>query len=280
MARRSLGSFGIGGRHDSLGFGGDLSTLLGGGGAEELIEAKERHAARQELKLDYSFDNMELMREKKYRAEAKPFMDSIKQRHPHLKLYHSKGEQFWEFKNKKHDVKHVDIWRIAAPDGYCFDYELDEMFPEDDEPHTAVHVKFIMQRDTNLQGNGVRMHRHVLESTDILFSQGISLCWGKAARINQFDVRNTRHGDNWRSSKVRIRDAHGNLSDKMIRLLATYLRNGWILFGDNNDGEKLIAFLSRPAIEKMIAKIGEEETHKEFKFYRSYEKFVTDHEIR
>ena len=280
LARKQFGGLGAYGRHDSgLGLGGgELSTLLGKGGAEDLIDAKERQQAQENWQLNYSFNDMTLMSKRSYREEVKTTLDKIEELQPHLKLYHTKGEMFWEYKSEKHEIKQIDIYRIEAPDGYCFDYEQDETTDESGTKQKAAHVKFIIQPDTKKQGNGIRLNRHVQECSQILFSEGLTYLWGKASRVNQYAVRSTRHGKNWRSAKVRLKDAHGKLSEQMIRLLATYLRQGWILYGEK-EGEDLIALMSAKGIRHMIKHFGEDETFDQFKYFKDYEKLISKYRL-
>jgi len=255
-----------------------MSALFGHGTATKMAEQKEREEAQQNLRLYYDHDNMTLNTKDCYRAEVKQTLDIIEDRQPQLQLYHTVGETYWTYKGKKEDVKQVNIYRLQAPDGYCLDYEHDYMEYIDGAKHKTGHVKFIVQKDENKQGNGIRMHRHVLECTDILFNDGFSFVWGLAARMNQFEVRKTRHGDNWREEKVRIRDAHGVLSTNMIRLLACYLRNGWILLGEPKEGDEQIAYMSPTAIEYMVEKMGNE-TLEEFKYCKQYENIITNYKV-
>ena len=278
MARNNLAHMGYG--NDSFwSWKQDMAALLGPDSASQLAEAKERDEARKNIQLDYDYHNMELNHQKSYRAEVKGTLDLIEQRQPHLQLYHTKGDIYWSFKGKKNHINTVDIYRLEAPDGYCFDFEYDEMTSEDGETTQAAHVKFIMQRDTDKQGNGTRMHRHVVECTDILFNQGVNLVWGMASGINQFEVKESRHGKNWRDESVRIKDAFGKISHRMIRLLACYLRQGWVLLGEKKEGAEQIAYMSPTAIKLMVDKLGNQALD-EFKYAKNYEKIKSTYGVR
>lgn len=277
MARNNLAHMGYG--NDSFwSWKQDMSALLGPDSSSQLAEAKERDEARKNIQLDYDYHNMELNHRKSYRAEVKGTLDLIEQRQPHLKLYHTKGEIYWSFKGKKNHINTVDIYRFEAPDGYCLDFEFDEMASEEGETTQAAHVKFIMQRDTNKQGNSFRMFRHVEECSDVLFNIGITYFFGCPMRINQFPVRGSRHGENWRGEKCRIKDAQGNLSSEITRLLATYLRQGWIKLGEQKAGEELIGYFSPKGIRYMVSKLGNEILD-QFTYSRSYEETYRRYKI-
>lgn len=251
----------------------DLAAMLGHRNAEKIIERTEREEASQNKKLDYDYDNME----RTFPQDAIPMLKRISANQPHLELFYTTGESYWEFKGDRHDVEEVGIYRLKAPDGYCFDYELGEMDDTYGGQFKTAHVKFVMQRDTKKQGNGPRMQRHVIECSSLLFAEGVSYVWGFCARMNQFDVRNTRHGKNWRAARIRIKDAHGQMSGSIIRLLAFYLRNGWIEIG-NKENDKLIAYLSPNAIRYLVAK-GGNKTLEQFKYSRNYEKIISNYKI-
>ena len=278
LARTQLGNAGFGLHDNSFSWKQELSLMLGSDNANKIVEQQERNEARQNIELEYDYNNMTLNTPNNYREEVRPTLELIEQYQPQLKLYHTKGEIFWKFRGKKNDSREVNIYRLEAPDGYCFDYELDEFTNDDGDTFDTAHVKFIMQRNTNQQGNGIRMHRHVEECTDVLFRQGLSYVWGMAARLNQFAVRNTRHGQNWRSSKVRLTDAHGKKSPSMVRLLGMYLRNGWIRLHEQKEGEELIAYFSSDAIKYMVDRLGNDALE-EFKYSRNYEKLISDYKI-
>ena len=274
MARNHAGYLDYG-QHDSVfSWKQEMSAILGHDTATKIVEQKEREEAMESLRLHYDYENMTLNTKDCCRAEVKQTLDVIADRQPQLQLYHTKGETYWEFKGKKEDVKQVDIYRLQAPDGYCFDYEHDLMENEDGVKHKTAHVKFIVQKDENKQGNGIRMQRHVHECTDVLFKEGFTFVWGLAARMNQFEVRHTRHGENWRSKRVRIRDAHGVLSTKMIRLLACYLRSGWILLGKQKENDEQIAYFSPKGIEFMVEKCGNESLE-QYRYSKKYEEIIT-----
>ena len=277
MARHHFGALEMG--YDSRqSWKREMSALLGHRAATQIAEQKERQQAQQDIQLKYDYSNMTLNTKRSYRAELKDTLDVIEDRQPHLKLYHTKGELFWKYKTERHHLKEIDIYRLEAPDGYAMDFEHDIMTNEDGEKHNAIHVKFIMQSDVKQQGNGMRMQRHVTECSDVLFTQGATLLWGMASRLNQFSVRETRHGENWRAAKVKLKDAHGNLSKSMIRLLACYLRQNWVLLGEQKEGEELIAYLSPEAINKMVNKLGNEALE-EFKYCKQYENIITNYKV-
>ena len=97
-------------------------------------------------------------------------------------------------------------------------------------------------------------------------------------RINQFPVRGSRPGENWRGEKCRIKDAQGNLSSEITRLLATYLRQGWIKLGEQKAGEELIGYFSPKGIRYMVSKLGNEILD-QFTYSRSYEETYRRYKI-
>ena len=64
----------------------------------------------------------------------------------------------------------------------------------------------------------------------------------------------------------------------MIRLLACYLRQNWVLLGEQKEGEELIAYLSPEAINKMVNKLGNEALE-EFKYSKDYETIITNYKV-
>jgi len=275
-ARSHLGYLGL--DQDSYSWKRELSTFLGHGSAEIIIDRVEREEARENKRLDYDYHNMNRYDLKSYRAEMKTTLEAISEKEVNLEMFHVKGESFYEYKGKKEERTECDIYRLQAPDGYCLDYELDQTTNADEEEIQAAHVKFIMQLDTEKQGNGARMNRHVEECADVLFGTGLVYLWGLAARMNQFDVRETRHGDNWREETCRIRDAHGNDSPRMIRLLAMYLRYNWILFDYQKNDDELIAYFSPKGMEFMVEKCGNDSLE-QYKYSKDYEKIITRYKI-
>ena len=123
------------------------------------------------------------------------------------------------------------------------------------------------------------MGRHVEECVDVLFDHDIVYLWGWAASSNQFKVRETRNGENWRGELCQITDADGELSPVMIRLLATYLRQGWIMMNEQKEGQELIAYMSPKGIDYMVKKWGNE-ILEEFKYAKNYETINSRHKIR
>ena len=149
MARNHAGYLDYG-PHDSVfSWKQEMSAILGHDTATKIVEQKEREEAMESLRLHYDYENMTLNTKDCCRAEVKQTLDVIADRQPQLQLYHTKGETYWEFKGKKEDVKQVDIYRLQAPDGYCFDYEHDLMENENGVKHKTAHVKFIVQKDEN-----------------------------------------------------------------------------------------------------------------------------------
>jgi len=276
LARNQFGV--LGGYDPSLTWKQDFAALHELNSTRELIEKAERIEASQTKKLDYEYDNMDLQHPKSNHESLKPLLDSISEKQPHLKLYRTVGKTFWEYKEEKHDVQEAEIIRLEAPDGYCMDWEPDEQTNDDGEKIQTLHVKFIMQRDTNKQGNSFRMFRHVEECSDVLFNIGITYFFGCPMRINQFPVRGSRHGENWRGEKCRIKDAQGNLSSEITRLLATYLRQGWIKLGEQKASEELIGYFSPKGIRYMVSKLGNEILD-QFTYSRSYEETYRRYKI-
>lgn len=276
MAERSLGAFGY---HDTeFTWKQNMRMLLGHNGAERVFEGKERELAKEGQRLEYDYDNMVPMTAQLHRDEAKHTLEVIAERQSHLELYYCTGKTFWEFKGEKHDIKSANIYRLQAPDGYQFDYEPDEYTTEDGEIMPIAHVKFILQRDHAKQGNGVRLGRHVKECVDVLFETGMMFVWGKVSPDNQFSVKETNNGKNWREKLTRIRDAHGKLSNKISRLEAIYLKQGWIHFGQNQEREQLIAYLSPKGIKYVVEKHGKE-ILEEFKYSKKYEKIISNYKV-
>jgi hypothetical protein len=111
-----------------------------------------------------------------------------------------------------------------------------------------------------------------------LFETGMMFVWGKVSPDNQFSVKETNNGENWREKLTRIRDAHGKLSNKMPRLEAIYLKQGWIHFGQNQEREQLIAYLSPKGIKYVVEKHGKE-ILEEFKYSKTYEKIITNQKV-
>ena len=68
-------------------------------------------------------------------------------------------------------------------------------------------------------------------------------------------------------------------SPEMIRLLALYLRGGWILAGHQKEKDEQIVFCSPKAIQTMFARLGNDAANA-FKYSKDYEKIITDYKIR
>ena len=280
-AQLSLGYDGMGLHHG--GFGGDIFREL-----TELVRGTTTHSYLQTLReeedlavlaMDYRMEDFQEETPLRYHQEVFNTQKLIQQRQPHLKLFHVKGQEFKIVRGAKINQRTVDVYRIQAPDGYAFDYQLAEDEDQFGIKYTIAHVKFILQPDPEKQGSGLRMNRHISECADVLFNDGVYCFWGWARRMNQHPVRPSRHGNNWRSTYVRIKDAGGKPSPEMIRLLALYLRGGWILAGHQKEKDEQIVFCSPKAIQTMFARLGNDAANA-FKYSKDYEKIITHYKIR
>ena len=65
----------------------------------------------------------------------------------------------------------------------------------------------------------------------------------------------------------------------MIRLLACYLRQGWVLLGEKKEGAEQIAYMSPTAIKLMVDKLGNKALD-EFKYAKNYEKIKSTYGVR
>ena len=245
----------------------------------ELVDKIERENASAYRQLDYAFEEDDLQTIEKHHDDLKPLLETISEKQPHLKLFRTVGQTFWEHDGERNDFEDCEILRLAAPDGYAMDWEWDFQTNNDGKRIRVCHVKFVKQDDTEKQGNSFRMGRHVEECVDVLFDHDIVYLWGWAASSNQFKVRETRNGENWRGELCQITDADGELSPVMIRLLATYLRQGWIMMNEQKEGEELIAYMSPNGIDYMVKKWGNE-ILEEFKYAKNYEAINSRYKIR
>jgi hypothetical protein len=231
---------------------------------EELEVEKEE----KKVRLDYCMEEFEEQTLRSYRKEILNILKLIKQYQHELKLYHVKGCQYRVVDGERVIEEEPDIYRLKAKDGYSFDFEISDAETEYGINKVA-HVKFIIQPQVSKQGSGYRMQRHVKECANVLFKDNYFYLYGWASGINQFAVRNTRYGDNWREHLVTIKDNMGNTSPPMNRLLCLYLRYGWILAGEKKDGDHLIMFLS-PAAKTMLKRELPAEAEEKFKYERKH----------
>jgi len=262
----------------SLGVFHDLSELVRGTKAERYLQDREYEKAKENISLHYEMDDFEEQTHSNYHQEILNILDLIKSRQPHLQMFHVKGEEYYSWQGFDHHVRFVDIYRLKASDGYCCDFS----FFEDNDRFAIksrhAHIKYIVQDNVERQGNGLRMFRFINDCADVLFNDGIYMLWGWARRINPYSVRSTRNGSNWREAIVKIKDSHGEESPSMIRLLALYLRNGWILTGLRKEIDEEIVLCSPDAIQMMFERIGNDAADS-FKYSKNYETIVSDYKI-
>ena len=229
-------------------------------------------------RLEYEIDDFQEETFNRYHEEMLRTLELIKQYQPHLKLFHVKADVYRTIKGQEKKVGKTDIWRLKAPDGYSIDYEICED-KKKTELNKIAHVKFVIQPKVAKQGSGQRMLRHVKQCSDVLFKGGVFYLYGWARRLNQHAVASSRHGKNWREELIQIKDNNGELSQPMIRLLALYLRSGWVLAGQTKEEDEEIMFLSTSAIKMMFDEMPEQAAEN-FKYFKYYEKIISKHKIR
>ena len=227
-------------------------------------------------RLEYKMDDFQEETFKRYHEEMLSTLELIKQCQPHLRLFHVKADVYRCIKGQIKIIGKTDIWRLKAPDGYSIDYEICENEAGTDK---IAHVKFVIQPQVGKQGSGQRMQRHVNECAEVLFKGGVFYLHGWARRINQHSVASSRHGKNWREELIQIKDSSGQLSEPMIRLLALYLRSGWVLAGQTKEDDEEIMFLSTSAIKMMFDEMPEQAAEN-FKYFKYYEKVISEYKIR
>lgn len=275
--------FGYGGMMDGLagpqlGMFTDLSELVQGTSAGKWLEENELEKAKENTALNYDMEEFEEQTENRYHVEILNLLELIKTHQPHLKLFLVRGEEFYFWQGYKRHVGYENVYRLQAPDGYCFDFSI---FDEPDKLGTAhknAHIKYILQRKTSKQGNGLRMFNFINQCSDLLFRDDYWMLYGWPSRTNDFDVRKNRHGTNWRAKEVQIKDAFGESSPLMTRLLALYLRNGWILSGYQKGLDEEILLPSPDAIRFIVGRSGNK-TLEAFKYSNHYEKIVSNYKI-
>ncbi|MDA7559492.1 hypothetical protein N8683_01190 [bacterium] len=228
-------------------------------------------------RLEYKMDDFQEETFKRYHEEMLRTLELIKQYQPQLKLFHVKADVYRTIKGQEKKVGKTDIWRLKAPDGYSIDYEICEDKNET-RLNKIAHVKFVIQPQVGKQGSGQRMQRHVKECSEVLFKNGVFYLYGWARRLNQYEVASSRHGENWREKLIQIKDSSGQLSEPMIRLLALYLRSGWVLAGQTKEDDEEIMYLS-PAATKMMFDEMPEQAAENFKYFKGYEKILSKHKI-
>ena len=235
---------------------------------EVYLEQLEIEKQEKKVRLDYAMEDFKEQTLRSYRKEILNVLHLIKQHELELRLYHVQGCQYRLVDGERVIEEEPDIYRLKGPDGYCMDFEISDAETEHGINKVA-HVKFIIQPEVSKQGSGFRMHKHVMECTNILFKDNYFYLYGWASGINQFDVRRTRYGANWREHLVTIKDKKGNTSPPMNRLLCLYLRYGWILTGEKKDGDHLIMFLS-PVAKTMLKRELPAEAEEKFKYARKH----------
>ena len=237
---------------------------------------KDEHAPVV-TRLEYEMDDFQEETFNRYHEEMLSTLELIKQYQPHLKLFHVKADVYRTIKGQEKMVGKTDIWRLSAPDGYSMDYEICEDKNKKGLNKIA-HVKFVIQPQAAKQGSGQRMQRHVNECSQVLFKNGVFYLYGWARRLNQHAVASSRHGENWREKLIQIKDNNGELSAPMIRLLALYLRSGWVLAGQTKEDDEEIMFLSSSAIKMMFDEMPEQAAEN-FKYFKGYEKILSKYKI-
>ncbi|MFL2920819.1 MAG: hypothetical protein ACJ0BN_00200 [Limisphaerales bacterium] len=243
--------------------------------ANKYLDRIREETAPDVTRLEYEMDDFQEETFKRYHEEMLSTLELIKQYQSHLKLFHVKADVYRTIKGREKIVDQTDIWRLKAPDGYSMDYELCE---NETGLNKIAHVKFVIQPQAAKQGSGQRMQRHVNECAEVLFKSDVFYLHGWARRMNQYEVRTSRHGKNWREELIQIKDSSAQLSEPMIRLLALYLRSGWVLAGQTKEGDEEIMFLSPAAIKMMFDEMPEQAAEN-FKYFKGYEKILSGYKI-
>ena len=243
--------------------------------ASKYLDRIREERAPVVTRLEYEMDDFQEETFKRYHEEMLNTLEVLKQYQPHLKLFHVKADVYRRINGQVKLVDQTDIWRLKAPDGYAIDYEL---CSNESGLDKIAHVKFVIQPQVTKQGSGQRMQRHVNECAEVLFKNGVFYLYGWARRLNQYDVKTSRHGKNWREKLIQIKDNKGKLSAPMIRLLALYLRSGWVIAGQTKEDDEEIMFLSPSAIKMMFDEMPEQAAEN-FKYFKDYEKIISKHKI-
>lgn len=206
--------------------------------------------------------------------ELDQFVEFMNHEYPEFCLYEAAGFNLDQVGQFQRNLTRTQIYRIMDPEGFCFDFEIVRV-RESNNDFKFAHVKFIVQPDKTKQGNGYRCKQFVQKCTDILFNSAFSHIEGTVIGNNQYGVRKTRNGNNWRTDFVDLKNYWNEQYENVPRLLGFYLRTGWVLQEKAITPEPKIMFLSEFA--KDILWEESPETFKEkYKFYKYYENEIEE----
>ena len=221
-------------------------------------------------RLRYDHKSFQEQNESFCRDDVKGMLKEIKSNYPKLKLIHFTGNSLEVNGIFQRKVGKTDLFRIKDADaGYCLDFEIVEIkdFKND---YKIAHVKFIIQTNINKQGDGFKCTKFVKECSDIFFNSAFLYLEGTVIGDNQYKVRETRHGKNWREEFVKLKNYQNQKHETLPRLLGFYLRTGWILNGEcRNNGSTIM--LQSPLAKKMLWEKDPEEFKNKYAYFKDYE---------
>lgn len=233
-----------------------------------------KHAEVSGNRLRYDYKSLQEQDESFCRDEVKGILKILKSKYPQLKLIHFNGYSLEVVGTFKTKVVKTDLFRIQDEEGYCLDFEIIEIkdFKND---YKIAHVKFITQANINKQGHGFKCTKFVKECSDIFFKSAFLYLEGTVIGDNQYKVRETRHGKNWREKFVKLKNYQNQKHETLPRLLGFYLRTGWVLNGEcRNNGSRIM--LQSPLAKKMLWEHSSEEFKDKYKYFKDYENEVKE----
>jgi len=250
----------------------ETAALFGIDYANKVRKEVRREESLEDAHLDYDFDNMEIYHQRKYHEDCKSWLDSIDKYELDIQVESCIGKTSYHDGDFKWQADEGRVWRFRDMETkYAMDFSTAEKDLSKEEQGyingKMVHIKFLWALPEDQRGYYF-MNKSLRRFAKILFDDGYDYMEGWCSRMNQLPVRQGRY-KNWRAAKVRIKDRNRKLSNNDgIRLLAMYLRAGFIIVGEKKD-DNMIAYMS-PLLYKYITKDDPDALQDELKYARNF----------
>ena len=258
-------------------------TAIGGGygrstGEDELRNFTEgfriKHKETLVSRLRYDPKSFQELNLRSCGKDLKQLIEFMNRNFPEFCLYQTTGFNCDQLGQFQRNLSHTIVYRIMDPEGFCFDFEIVKV-SEGNNDFRFAHVKFIVQPNLKKQGHGYRCKIFIQKCADILFNSAFSHIEGTVIENNQYKVRDTRNGENWRNEYLELKNYQNQEYENVSRLLGFYLRTGWILQENAFGPEPKIMFLSEFAKNNLWEE--DQDAFKEkYKFYKYYENEIEE----
>ena len=251
----------------------ETAALFGIDYANKVRREVRHEESLENANLSYDFDNMEKYHKRKYHEDCKGWLDNIEELELPLQIESCIGKTRYHDGDFNWQTDEGRVWRFRDMETkYNMDFSTGEKELSKEEQGyingKMVHIKFLWALPEDQQGY-YYMNKSLRRFAKVLFKDGYDYMEGWCSRMNQLPVRQGRY-KNWRAAKVRMKDREHRVLSKNdgIRLLAMYLRAGFIIVGEKKD-DNMIAYIS-PLLYKYMTKDNPDALLDELKYARNF----------